>query len=197
MDDVYRSNGEFLKLIKGNEEFRSKNREFKELAQSQKPEFVVISCSDSRVSPSIILNAPLGSIFEIRVAGEVLDDYTIGSVEFAIDKLGTRKVLVMGHTGCGAVTAAYEALNNSNQIDVKSPLSSLVKNICRIVSEIKDTDLSLDKCIRENTMSQASRLFDSEVVKKLFESGQLNIAGALYHIDSGEVELFPLTFQSQ
>ncbi len=190
MGSMNQKNEDFSKLIQGNKVFRGKNREFRELSEEQNPEFVIISCSDSRVSPSLVMDAPLGSIFEIRVAGEVMDDYTLGSVEFAVDKLGTRKIMVMGHTKCGAVTAAYETLKNGGkQSDDTSHLSLLVKDICDIISKIPEKNFSLENCISENTRTQASRLLSSPIIKEHYEGDGLKIVTALYDLESGVLEI--------
>ena len=85
-----------------------------QLTNGQKPHTVVITCSDSRVPPELIFNADLGELFTIRTAGNVVGDYEVGSVEYAVDHLGSQLVLVMGHSSCGAVGAAVEGHASGN-----------------------------------------------------------------------------------
>ncbi len=181
------SRQDFLPLLEGNARFRLTNRDFRELASSQDPKFIVISCSDSRVSPSLILDAPLGNLFEIRIAGEVVDETVIGSVEFAVDILGTKRILVIGHTGCGAVTAAYNSLRGKNPLPEGPGLASLVRDIYGAISKIPEENPTLETCIRENILRQADKLLHSEIIRKRSESGELIIGAALYHLDTGEL----------
>ena len=180
---------DFLPLLEGNSQFMITNTDYRELAGSQDPKFVVISCSDSRVSPSIILGAPLGTLFEIRVAGEVVDESVLGSVEFAVENLGTRRILVIGHTSCGAVTAAYESLKGKMSLQDGSVLSSLVRDIQGLISRIPGENLSLDACIRQNTKGQANKLLRSEAIRKRHVSEELTIGTAVYDLNTGKLDL--------
>lgn len=101
--------------------------DIKRLSQGQRPHTVVLSCSDSRVPPEVVFDQRLGEIFTVRVAGQVLSSSTIGSIEYAVEHLGSNLILVMGHSSCGAVKAAHGTLQGG---DAGSPaLNLLVKNI--------------------------------------------------------------------
>lgn len=177
---------DFLTLTKGNERFRKSNKDFQTLVEFQNPEFVVITCSDSRVSPSIILDSPLGTIFEVRTAGEVMDMATLASVEFAVENLDIRKIIVIGHTNCGAVTAAYEIIKGKTPVpNDSSHLASLVKNIFGSIPNTSIDELSLDSCIMANTRMQAKNLLGAQAVRRLFDSGSLSISTALYDLTTG------------
>lgn len=177
-------------LLEGNQRFRGSNTDYGRLARSQHPEFVVVSCSDSRVSPSVIMDAPLGTIFEIRTAGQVLDTAALGSIEFAVRDLGTRKIVILGHSGCGAVTAAYAASG-----DLQGPgrdnthLSKLVGTILADLEKPLNDGLPLESCIRENIHTQAKKLMESMILRELISSGELEVYKAVYDLESGEIEV--------
>ena len=184
---------DFFSIIKGNSRFRSSNTDFRNLAVSQNPEYILIACSDSRVAPSIILDAPLGSIFEVRIAGEVMDESSLATVEFAVSALGIRKIVVMGHTNCGAVTAAYEHVTGKTGLPAgNSPLINMINSISEVLNRYPAKDLNLDYCIRKNTNFQALRILEINSVGSLFESGELSITNAIYDLKTGEIELFPI-----
>lgn len=98
------------------------------LAAGQAPDAVVLTCADSRVAPTLVFDQGLGDLFVIRVAGNVVTPELLGSVEFAVDTLGTRLVVALGHTGCGAVTAAVDALGE-DEPDLSPNLRSIVDRI--------------------------------------------------------------------
>ena len=184
---------DFFSIIKGNSRFRSSNTDFRNLAVSQNPEYILIACSDSRVAPSIILDAPLGSIFEVRIAGEVMDESSLATVEFAVSALGIRKIVVMGHTNCGAVTAAYEHVTGKTGLPAgNSALINMINSISEVLNRYPAKDLNLDYCIRKNTNFQALRILEINSVGSLFESGELSITNAIYDLKTGEIELFPI-----
>ena len=184
---------DFFSIINGNRRFRGSNTNFRDLAVSQSPEFIIIVCSDSRVAPSIIFDAPLGSIFEVRIAGEVMDESSLATVEFAISTLRIRKIVVMGHTNCGAVTAAYEHVTGKTPLPSGySPLIRMINSISEVLKRYPAKDLNLDYCIRKNTNFQASRILEVKSVRSLFENGELSITNAIYDLKTGDIELFPI-----
>ncbi len=137
----------------------------------QSPYAVVITCSDSRVIPESIFSAGIGELFTIRVAGNVMDNHQMGSVEYAADHLGTKLAVVLGHTNCGAVGAA-----------VSSDPGGFVKYITDEIGDEKDPVKA--SCL--NVQNSVAAIRDS--LKEMVEKGGLTVCGALYHIDSGEVE---------
>lgn len=176
--------------MSGNQKFIQINREFKSLLDSQHPEFVVISCSDSRVSPSITMDQPLGSIFEIRIAGQVIDESSLASVEFAVGSLGVKKILMVGHTGCGAVTEAQRTLNEGLKGEADSENSSLqrmVNKIAAIISGNPEYAVNLDAAIMHNAKEQANALLESSIIRNCLDEGSLEIRVALYDLTSGKL----------
>ena len=190
---------QFIELNAGNDFFRKTNKSFPQLAEKQEPEFVVIACSDSRVSPYVVLNARLGSIFEIRTAGGVLDETAIASVEFALKVLGSRKILFIAHTKCGAVTAAFDLLSAPGQAGANQDRTFLSKFTSELSKELLDHYAkwrNLDACISQNAINQVKKLFKSELVKTLARKNELDLAIGLYDLGTGSIEISVLQLQS-
>jgi len=141
----------------------------------QSPYAIVVTCSDSRVIPEGIFSAGIGELFVIRVAGNVMDNHQLGSVEYAADHLGTRLVVVLGHTNCGAVGAA-----------VSSAPGGFVKYITDEIKKAIGDEKDEYKACCLNVRRSVSLI--EEGLKEMVEKGELKVCGAVYHIDSGKVE---------
>lgn len=140
-------------------------------ANGQKPFAVIVSCSDSRVIPEAIFSVGIGDLFVIRVAGNVVGNYELGSIEYAVDHLGCKLVVVLGHTGCGAVTAALE--DNCGY----------VKFITDEIKRAIDCERDLTKASVLNVMQSARKIQDA-----LSNNADVYVCGALYHTDNGTVD---------
>ena len=139
----------------------------------QSPYAVVVGCADSRVIPESIFSAGIGELFVIRAAGNVVDNFALGSVEYAVEHLGCRLVVVMGHTGCGAVGAAHEQT------------SGYLKNITDEIALAIGAEQDPVKASRLNAKNSVAKI--KAALPKI--DGVL-VIGALYHTDSGAVEFF-------
>ncbi|MFZ5831493.1 MAG: carbonic anhydrase [Planctomycetota bacterium] len=162
----------------------------------QEPIAVVLGCSDSRVPVEIIFDQGFGDLFVIRVAGNVVAPSQVGSVEFAAEQFGTRLVVVLGHTRCGAVHATLDALQDPGTVHSRN-LRSIVDRIRPSVEELLDTDLRHDRAelarhaIRANIRAAANSLrHGSELVERLIQTEGLMVVGAEYALETGEVEFF-------
>jgi carbonic anhydrase len=169
------------KSIKPNQDI---NR-IKEVASGQYPFATIVGCSDSRVPNEIIFDQGVGDLFIVRTAGQVSTYASWGSIEFAEEVLGTKLIVVLGHTQCGAVNAAVKLP------EVPGHIVTLINAIKPAVEKAKAThpeDL-LDASIRENIKIQVEQLRNLEpVLAKRVREGSIQIIGALYHLESGEVE---------
>ncbi|MGE4132819.1 MAG: carbonic anhydrase [Bdellovibrionales bacterium] len=167
-------------------------KDVQRLSSGQNPHSVVVSCSDSRVPPEIVFDQKLGELFVIRTAGQSLDDNAVGSVEYAVEHLGTRLLTVMGHTSCGAVTAALKTLDGST---AGSPaLDSLLEEIHPRIKMFKGQEPSsgVEKESLANATGVAHDLIkQSKVIAKKWESGELWIVPSLYNLKTGEVKFMP------
>ena len=163
-----------------------------ELAAGQNPFAVVVACSDSRVPVEILFDQGLGDLFVIRVAGNVVAPSQIGSVEFAAAQLGTRLVVVLGHSNCGAVDATLQELTLGNE--TPSPnLRAIVDRIRPAVQPLVEAkaSVSLGEAVAANVRQSVERLRNgSAILEELIGSGELTVVGAEYSIESGVVEFF-------
>ena len=148
----------------------------KTCAEGQSPYAVIITCSDSRVIPESIFSAGIGELFVIRVAGNVIDDHQLGSIEYAVDHLGCRLIVVMGHDHCGAVGAA---IGHEPADFVKSITDEIKKAIG------DETDDCKASCL--NVLHSVKKIKESLAIGKDGESG-IHVCGALYHLEDGRVE---------
>ena len=161
-----------------------------ELAMGQKPHTIVLSCSDSRVPPELVFDQGLGELFVVRVAGNVLGAAAVASMEYAVEHLGARLIVVMGHDSCGAVKAA---LTTPKGKSAGSPdLDTLVAQIQPNLEKVKPED---DKTIRgpvranvDGVTRQLTR--KSEILRKAVESGKVKVVSAIYALASGKVEFW-------
>ncbi len=159
--------------------------QLKAVATTQKPFAVVIGCSDSRVIPEILFDQGLGDLFVIRVAGNTVGNVCIGSVEYAVEHLGVRLVMVLGHQNCGVVKTA------ASGDDVHHHLGSLVATTTEAVrrAEGKPGDL-IDNAVKENVKLLMQKLdISSPVLHKASVESGLKIVGGYYNLDSGLVEM--------
>lgn len=166
-----------------------------ELTEGQKPFAVVIACSDSRVVPEHLFDQGLGDLFVIRVAGNILDDAEIGSIEYGIDHLGSPLVVILGHESCGAVTAAVEKVEKPAETHTTEYIDEFLDNIEPAVTRAKGTDLTgkdlIEKSVDINVELAVGQLLnESNIVKEGVDAGKVKVVGAKYLISSGEVEWF-------
>ena len=155
------------------------------LAKDQNPFAVIVSCSDSRVPPELIFDVSLGDIFVVRTAGEVVDSVALGSIEYAVEHLGTRLIVVMGHQRCGAVSAAVSGATDTGDIP------NVLKAILPAVQETKGQDGDpIDNAVRANARDIAKRLQSAgPIIAPLVQKGEVKVVPAYYSLDTGQVEL--------
>lgn len=159
-----------------------------ELTQGQNPFAVVLACSDSRVPVELVFDQGLGDLFVIRVAGNVVAPSQVGSVEYAAAQLGTKLVVVLGHSNCGAVDATLKELEQGQEL--RSPnLRAIVDRIRPAIESLPDPDVSLHDAVIANVHQSVRHLQHGSLsIERLVESGDLLIVGANYSIESGEVQ---------
>jgi len=155
-----------------------------ELIKSQHPFAIILSCSDSRVPPELVFDEGLGDLFIVRVAGNVLNDEGLGSIEYGVDVLGARLILVLGHQSCGAVDAAMKTVAAKG----KAPghIQSLVTAIKPVVNSTPKADL--ETMIKANVKHVVDALRSSTpVLKTKVDSGDVQVIGGYYTLDTGAV----------
>lgn len=166
------------------------------LASGQEPFAIILGCSDSRVPAELIFDQGLGDLFVIRVAGNIVAPSQVGSVEFAAARFGTRLVVVLGHSRCGAVQATLEELSRPTDAQSRN-LRSIVDRIRPSVesllhSELKQTpELLMQVAVRANIRISANHLrHGSEVLEQLIQNERLLVVGAEYSLETGVVDFF-------
>lgn len=167
-----------------------------ELAAGQEPFAIILGCSDSRVPAEIVFDQGLGDLFVIRVAGNIVAPSQIGSVEFAAERYGTRLVVVLGHSRCGAVLATLDELRRPTE-NQSHNLHSIVDRIRPSVEALLATELRHDSdalvrdAVRANVRVSASHLrHGSEILERLIQRDGLIVIGAEYSLETGVVDFF-------
>jgi carbonic anhydrase len=158
-----------------------------EVAKGQHPVAIILTCSDSRVPPEIAFDQGLGDLFVVRVAGNVVDDHVVGSVEYAVDHLGARLIMVLGHSHCGAVEAAVKGGH------APAHIASLVKSIAPAVEQSRSRPGDfLTNSIDANVLRVVGTLRRCQpILAPLAAQGKISVIGARYDLESGKVVLIP------
>jgi carbonic anhydrase len=156
------------------------------LAEHQEPFAVILSCADSRVVPNFVFVQGVGDLFVTRVAGNYPDDLVTGSIEYAIEHLGSRLVMVLGHDNCGAVDAVYSAIKS------KSPLPPHLAKIEELIrpgiEDVVRAHGTLHQAVEANVRAAVARLKSSPpVIEEASASGRVLVVGANYRLETGEV----------
>jgi carbonic anhydrase len=166
------------------------------LTQEQKPFAIVLGCSDARVPAEIVFDQGLGDLFVIRVAGNIVAPSQVGSVEFAASRFGTRLVVVLGHSHCGAIAATIEQLQQPAEQQSRN-LRSIVDRVRPSVEGLMRTELKNDLsrlarlAVRSNVSYSVNHLrYGSDVLEQLIRNDGLRVVGAEYSVETGEVEFF-------
>ncbi|HTO11355.1 MAG TPA: carbonic anhydrase [Candidatus Binatia bacterium] len=158
----------------------------RELAKGQYPLVIVLGCSDSRVSPSLVFDQTVGDLFEVRAAGNVADDVAIGSIEYAAAHFRSPLLLVLGHEKCGAVAAVTEGEKATTR-----GVEAIIKKISPAVARVRDKatgDALLALAVEANIHQSAQDLLEaSPGLRTLVDGGQLTVVKAMYRLASGEV----------
>jgi len=169
-----------------------------ELASGQQPFAIILGCSDSRVPAEIVFDQGLGDLFVIRVAGNIVAPSQVGSVEFAAARCGSRLVVVLGHSQCGAILATLDELRKPTA-DQSPNLHSIVDRVRPSVEALLATDLKndinalVDQAVRANIRASVNHLrHGSQILEQLIRDDGLVVVGAEYSLESGEVDFFDL-----
>jgi len=180
-------------LMEGNKRFvagKPKAREVvglrSSLTKSQHPNVVVLACSDSRVAPEVVFDQSLGDLFVVRSAGNIADAIGVGSIEYAVEHLGSSMLVILGHTKCGAVTAACsrEKMPTSNLQAIMDKIDPAVS----LAEKSAKGDALIEAAIRDNVHQSAKDvLASSEMLRHFVEQGKLTVLEAEYQLDTGEV----------
>ncbi|HEY8539133.1 MAG TPA: carbonic anhydrase [Steroidobacteraceae bacterium] len=195
LERLREGNARFVSAQRHHDALTSEQRRRK-VAAGQEPFAIILGCSDSRVPAEIVFDQGLGDLFVIRVAGNIVAPSQIGSIEFAAARFGTRLVVVLGHSNCGAITATIEELSR--------PAEEQSRNLRSIVDRIRPSVLAVragndhlspqelvHHAVRANIRMSVSQLrHGSEILEQLIAKEGLLVVGAEYSLETGVVEFF-------
>ncbi len=189
------------RLVAGNDRFASGKtklsprspQDFSRDVKGQAPPAIILGCADSRVPPEFVFDQPVGGLFVLRVAGNIVGSGPIltGSVEFAVAELGARLILVMGHSLCGAVNAAITHLDNNDVLP--GSIGSMVDYIRPVVRKMASQPKPADRLAavtKANAVENAKRLAaEGPILPEFVKKGELKVLGAYYEMSTGKVEI--------
>jgi carbonic anhydrase len=186
-------------LLAGNQRFvtgkpltpRRSPAEFQALAHGQFPEAVIVSCADSRVAPEILFDVGVGAVFVVRVAGNIVGGAVVvkGSIEYAVAELNVPLIMVLGHSGCGAVKSALQHIDNKDSLP--GSINGLVDLVKPAVAKSKGMPGDpLENAIRENVVIGVDKLQRLEpVIAPRVREGKVKVVGGVYDLRTGAVTM--------
>jgi carbonic anhydrase len=191
---------EALKLLQGgNKRYRAGKLQLRNYsplgekrASGQKPFAAIITCSDSRVSPTLIFDVERGNIFVSKVAGNSIDTGTLGSTEYAVGVLGVKLIMVLGHSDCGAVKATIGVANGTSSYPPSKygSIGAVVDQIVPAIQALPPDQRTLANCTASNARTQAADIAGQDpIIKPAVQAAQLQVVPAVYNIKDGRVRL--------
>lgn len=187
LDYLKEGNERFVKNLRAN---RNLLQQVNETAAGQFPFAVILSCIDSRTSAELIFDQGLGDIFSARVAGNIVNEDILGSMEYSCKVAGSKLVVVIGHSKCGAVTAACQHVEMGNITTLLSKVKPAIEKVQPTVADITTED-SVQKVADENVKIAMDEVRKkSTILAQMERDGEIKIVGGMYDVESGEVRFF-------
>jgi carbonic anhydrase len=192
-------------LVDGNQRFVSNLRynrnllqQVNETSDGQYPFAIVLSCIDSRTSAELIFDQGLGDIFSARIAGNVLNEDILGSMEFACKVAGSKLIVVLGHTKCGAIKGACSHVEMGHLTGLLSKVSPAIHAVEQREGASATPENAVELVAIENVRCQLRSILErSPILKNLYEEGSLGLVGGVYSVESGEVTFLEQHFKTQ
>ena len=194
----------FQILIDGNRRFLSNLRFNRNLLQQvndtsdgQFPFAIVLSCIDSRTSAELVFDQGLGDIFSTRIAGNVLNEDILGSMEFACQVAGSKLIVVLGHTRCGAIKGACNHVEMGHLTGLLSKVAPALHDVDRQGGLDLPREAKIERVALENTRNQMRAILErSPILERLYQEGRIGIVGGIYSVETGEVQFFEQLFNA-
>lgn len=191
-------------LVEGNRRFvnnlrvnRNLLQQVNETSSGQYPFAIVLSCIDSRTGAELIFDQGLGDIFSVRVAGNVVNEDVLGSMEFACQVAGSKLIVVLGHTRCGAVKGACDHVHLGHLTGLLNKIGPAVHQVAQAGGADLPHAEFVERVALENTRQQMRAILErSPILEHLFREGKIGIVGGMYSVESGEVAFFEQAFQT-
>lgn len=192
-------------LVEGNRRFVSNLRlnrnllqQVNETSEGQYPLAIVLSCIDSRTSAELIFDQGLGDIFSVRIAGNVLNEDILGSMEFACQVAGTKLIVALGHTRCGAVNGACNHVKLGHLTGLLDKIGPAIHEVEQAGGRQLAPEAFVEQVALENTRYQMRAILKrSPILGGLFQEGRIGIVGGIYSVESGEVHFFEQSFNDE
>lgn len=184
-----KGNFRFINNLKVNRDLLEQVNDTKD---GQWPFAAILSCMDSRTSAELIFDLGLGDIFSIRIAGNVVSEGILGSLEYATAVVGSRLIVVLGHTGCGAIKGACDNVQMGNITTVLDKIQTSVRNENTIAeNRTSSNGAFVDAVAKLNVENSINKIMEqSSIIKQLVEEGKVGIVGAMYNVSTGKVSFF-------
>ena len=183
-------NSRFVNNLKAN---RDLLQQANATVEGQFPFAIILSCIDSRTSVELIFDQGLGDVFSVRVAGNIINDDILGSMEFACKLAGSKLIVVLGHSHCGAIKGACDDVQLEHLTGLLDKIKPSVESERSKVRESANKDL-VQRVAESNVQATVNQIMQkSHVLKEMIDNGEIGIAGGMYDIESGHVEFFPGT----
>jgi carbonic anhydrase len=187
LDFLKEGNERFVKNLRAN---RNLLEQVNDTADGQFPFAVILSCIDSRTSAELIFDQGLGDVFSARVAGNVVNEDILGSMEYSCKVAGSKLVVVVGHSRCGAVTAACQHVEMGNITTLLSKVKPAIDKVAPTVDDIT-SNIAVQKVADENVKVAIDEVRKkSEILAQMEKDGEIKIVGGMYDVESGEVKFF-------
>jgi carbonic anhydrase len=180
------------RYVQGKEQFADYSPVGDRVASKQKPFAAILACADSRVAPNLVFDVARGNIFVCRLAGNIVDDVGLGSLEYGVGVLGVRLLMVLGHSDCGAVNAAigFVEKGKSYPSSKYGAINKVVQKITPTVKSLPAGQRTLARCTTANAMHEAERLAGlGPIIKPHVADGKLKVVAAKYDIGTGKVSV--------
>ena len=182
-------------LIEGNKRFMANLKTdhdhlelINQTREGQYPFAVILSCMDSRTSVELIFDQGLGDLFSIRIAGNIVNNDILASIEYAVKYVGSKVLMVLGHTECGAIKSARDGVSDGHLTDLLARIQPSISKA--LLHEDRDY-LFPDKVAYANVENSLEQILTrSKIVKEMFEAGRIGIIGGVYNIENGQVDFF-------
>ncbi|MFC0774660.1 carbonic anhydrase [Terrimonas alba] len=182
-------------LVEGNQRFINNLKAdhdhlemINETREGQYPFAVILSCMDSRTSTELIFDQGLGDIFSIRVAGNIVNNDILASIEYAIKYVGSKVLMVLGHTECGAIKSARQGVTDGH---ITSLLSRIQPSISKALLQDNNNHLFHDEVAYANVENSLEEILTrSDIVKEMFKKGEIGLVGGIYNVENGSVDFF-------
>ena len=182
-------------LVEGNKRFINNLKSdhdhlemINETREGQYPFAVILSCMDSRTSVELIFDQGLGDLFSIRIAGNIVNEDILASIEYAVKYVGSKVLMVLGHTECGAINSAKAGVKDGH---ITSLLNRIQPSIAKALLKDEEDHLFSDNAAYANVENSLEEILTrSEIVKEMFKKGEIGIVGGVYNIETGQVDFF-------